>query len=254
MCEEIEQISVIVPAYNAERTLKQAVESVLAQTWGNFELIIVDDGSQDCTAEVAEALVAQDSRVQFLRNEKNRGVCYTRHRGVAAAKSQWLAFLDSDDMWMPEKLEKQVALQKRTGAKLLFTGSGFMNADGQMKQWVLHVPEKLGYRRLLKQNLVSNSSVLVRKESYLHYEVQGHNMHEDFACWLCMTRAGEFAYGIDQPLLVYRLSPSSKSGNKQKAAVMNWNTYRAVGLSLPVAAYNMIFYAINGFRKYRNLR
>lgn len=254
MCEPIEYISVIIPAYNAEKTLEFAAQSVLTQTWGNFELIIIDDGSKDNTVAVAQSIAAGDSRVRVLCNEQNRGVCYTRHRGVSEAKGKWLAFLDSDDAWHPEKLQKQVALQAKTGGKLLFTGSGFMNAEGQPKSWVLHVPEKIGYRRLLKQNLVSNSSVLVCKESFLHYEVHGERMHEDFACWLCMLRAGEFAYGIDEPLLIYRLSPASKSGNKTKAAVMNWNTYRAVGLSLPYAVYNMFFYAVNGIRKYWHLR
>lgn len=254
MSEGISYISVVMPAYNAEKTLAQAVESVLAQTWKHFELIIVDDGSQDRTVAIAREFAERDGRVRLLCNERNSGVCYTRHRGVTEAKGDWIAFLDSDDLWLPEKLEKQVALQARTGGKLLFTGSGFMNADGQKKDWVLHVPERIGYRRLLKQNLVSNSSVLVRKECFAASEVHGNNMHEDFACWLCLTRGGEYAYGVDEPLLTYRLSASSKSGNKRKAAVMNWNTYRAVGLSLPYAMYNMFFYTVNGIRKYWHLR
>jgi teichuronic acid biosynthesis glycosyltransferase TuaG len=173
---------------------------------------------------------------------------------VEAAKGRWLAFLDSDDAWAPDKLQKQVALQKERRAKLVYTGSAFMDAEGNRLEWVLHVPTQIGYRKLLKQNLVSNSSVLILKECYQRYEVMGDGMHEDFACWLKLLRSGETAHGIDEPLLIYRLSPSSKSGNKLRAAKMNWNSYRAVGMDVFEASYYMVWYAINGIRKYKHLK
>lgn len=247
-------VSVIMPAYNVEKTLAQAVDSVLTQTFEDFELIIINDCSKDRTSEIAAQYAKQDSRVVVLTNEKNSGVSLTRHKGVQAARGKWLAFLDSDDAWTVDKLEKQLQVQKKNNAKLVFTGSAFMNQDGSRKNWFLHVPERIGYKQLLKQNLISNSSVLILKECYIENEVIGDKMHEDFACWLKFLRAGEVAYGIDEPLLIYRLSPNSKSGNKIKAAKMNWNTYRAVGLRMHEVTYHMMWYVVKGILKYRNLR
>lgn len=249
-----ELISIIMPAYNAEKTVARAIESVLQQTYPHWELIVVDDCSRDGTPAMLRQLARQDERIRVLVNEENLGASHTRHRAVEAACGQWLAFLDSDDAWVSSKLEKQILLQRQTQAKLVFTGSAFMDADGEPIDWYLHVPGEIEYRKLLKQNLISNSSVLVHKQTYLQHEVIGNNMHEDFACWLRFLRAGETACGIDEPLLIYRLSAASKSGNKRKAAKMNWNAYRAAGVNIFVASYSMCWYAVNGLMKYRQLR
>lgn len=254
MDRENQFVSIIMPAYNAEKTLTHAVTSVLEQTYGNFELLIIDDCSTDGTVALAEGFCRQDSRVKLLQNEANSGASCTRHHGVSQARGQWLAFLDSDDAWAAEKLEKQIALQKRSNADLVFTGSAFMDHNSTRKDWTLHVPETISYRKLLKQNLISNSSVLVRKALFLDCECLCGGLHEDFVCWLRMLRSGAQARGIDEPLLIYRLSSTSKSGNKLKAAKMNWLAYRTAGLSIPEAAYYMGFYAVNSLKKYRNLK
>ena len=129
-----------------------------------------------------------------------------------------------------------------------------MDYEGNHIPWVLHAPAQLTYKELLKQNVISNSSALVRKELYRDYYASGDFMHEDFATWLRITKAGVVAYGIDEPLLTYRLSKSSKSGNKWKAAKMNWNTYRYIGLNPFRAAYYMVWYTIRGMKKYRHLK
>ena len=205
-------VSIIMPAYNAEKTLAQAVSSALAQSYENFELIIIDDCSTDATNTLANSF--GDSRIRVLTNSKNSGASQTRHNGVSAARGEWLAFLDSDDIWAPDKLEKQMMLQSARNADLVFTGSAFINQDGNPKDWVLHVPDTISYRKLLKQNLISNSSVLVRKERFLACECLCGGLHEDFVCWLRMLKDGALACGIDEPLLIYRLTPTSKSGNK----------------------------------------
>ena len=249
-----ELISIIMPAYNAENTLSRAVNSVLDQSYQNYELIIINDCSSDRTQALAEEYAAADSRIRVISNAENRGVSLTRHKGVENARGKWLAFLDSDDAWTVDKLEKQMALQRQQNAQLIFTSSAFMDDQESPKNWVMHVPEKIGYRTLLKQNLISNSSVLIRKSCYLEHEFIGSGVHEDFVCWLRLLRSGEFAYGIDEPLLIYRLSSGSKSGNKLEAAKMNWNAYRAVGLNFLEASYDMSWYAVNGLLKYRNLK
>lgn len=254
MNETFGLISIIMAAYNAERTIEVAINSVINQTYKNWELIIINDCSKDGTLEIVSSFAKQDKRIRIVNNAVNSGASQTRHNGLMQARGEWVAILDSDDMWTNDKLEKQIRLQEQTGAKFLFTGSAFMNDAGQRLDWVLHVPEKIGYKKLLKQNLVSNSSVLVRTDLFKQYEAIGDNMHEDFACWLQILRTGRIAYGIDEPLLIYRLSSNSKSSNKIKAAVMNWNTYRYVGLSFLEALFSEIYYTINSLKKYSKLR
>jgi sugar transferases involved in lipopolysaccharide synthesis len=253
MQEDFGLISIIMAAYNAEQTIEQAINSVLSQTYTNFELLVVNDCSKDRTVELVKKIAAKDGRVRLISNVKNSGVSYTRKHGLEEAKGSWIAILDSDDAWAPEKLEKQIDLQRRTNADLLFTGSAFMDSEGQSIDWHLHAPAEVTYRQLLKQNVLSNSSALVRKELYAKHYAIGDGMHEDFAIWLSILKKGTKAYGVDEPLLIYRIAKSSKSGNKVKAARMNWNTYRYVGLNLMEAIYYECWYIFNGIRKYRNL-
>mgnify|MGYP004626126351 CR=1 FL=1 len=247
-------ISIIMAAYNAENTIGQAITSVIQQTYTDFELIIINDCSTDRTVDVINEFIKKDTRIRLINNSKNMGVSYTRKHGLDEAKGSWIAILDSDDLWLPEKLAKQVEFQKKTNADLLYTGSGFMNVDGKQINWKLNVPEVITYRQLLKQNILSNSSALVRKDLYEKYYAVGDDMHEDFAIWLQILRNGIKAYGINEPLLIYRLDDKSKSGNKLKAAMMNWNTYRYIGLNLFEAAYYEFWYAINGLCKYKHFR
>ena len=247
-------ISIIMAAYNAEKTIGHSINSVLDQTYPNFELLVVNDCSTDGTEKLVESFAAKDSRVRLISNEKNSGVSYTRKHGLEEAKGEWIAILDSDDAWAPEKLEKQIALQEKTNADLLFTGSTFVDADGQPISWYLAAPAEVTYRRLLKQNVLSNSSALVRKELYAKHYASGDGMHEDFAIWLSILKEGRKAYGVDAPLLIYRIAKSSKSGNKFKAAKMNWNTYRYVGLNPVSALYYECWYMVKGLLKYKNLK
>ena len=252
--EKFGMVSIIMAAYNAEKTIEQAITSVLNQTYSNFELIVVNDCSKDRTVELVKSFSIIDKRVRLFSNKQNSGVSYSRRYGLKKAKGAWIAILDSDDAWMPEKLEKQIELQGKTGADLLFTGSKFMDEKGKLIEWCLHVPSVVNYKQLLKQNIVSNSSALVRKELYTKYYVTDDNMHEDFAIWLGVLKEGRKAYGIDEPLLIYRITKSSKSGNKGKAAKMNWKTYRYIGLNPVVAFYYECWYAVKGLLKYKNLR
>ena len=250
----METVSILMAAYNAEKTIGAAVSSVLAQTWKDWALIVVDDGSSDRTPAILEELQRSDDRIRLYRNEVNSGVSVTRYRALQEARGEWVAILDSDDMWKPDKLEKQMALQKRTGGDVFFTGSGFMTADGTPIDWYFPAPETVDYKTLLRQNVMSNSSVLVRRQLYAENYSHGDEMHEDFAVWLRLLRSGRIAYGINEPLLIYRLSDSSKTGDKRRAARMNWNTYRYVGLGWLPAVYYMSWYTVNGLKKHASLR
>lgn len=247
-------VSIITAAYNAEKTIETCINSVLAQSYPNWEMLIINDCSSDNTAQIVQDFIARDNRIRLIENEINSGVSFSRKVGLENARGEWIAVLDSDDAWASDKLEKQLSLASNTGAELVFTGSAFMDDDGNKLDWQLYAPAKLKYRQLLKQNLVSNSSVLVKKELYQKHYAVGDNMHEDFAIWLGITKEGKIAYGIDEPLLIYRLAKKSKSSNKVKAAKMNWKTYRYVGLNPISAAYYMCWYVIKSLLKYRHLK
>lgn len=250
-------ISIILPAYNAEKTLAESVNSVLAQSYDKIELVIIDDGSTDGTKALAEDFAIRDKRVKVLSNEENIGVLKTRIRGVRASMGQWIAFIDSDDLWDKDKLKKQMDLVQKTGCVLAYTGSGYIEVDGGTIPWVLHVPSEVTYKGLLKQNSISNSSVLVKKDIFLKYSPfsEDHrDMHEDYACWLLILKGRFRACGIDEPLITYRVYRRSMTGNKLHSAVLNWFTYRYTGLNVFQSAFYMVSYAVRGIIKYSHIR
>lgn len=250
-------VSVILPAYNCEKTLADTLESVLNQTYKDLEIILINDAAKDGTHGICESFAKRDERVRYFINTNNLGTLETRVRAINLAKGEWIAFVDSDDLWSPDKLEKQFALQKATNCDLVYTASSFINEEGQPFNWIMHVPEEITYKRLLRQNIISNSSVLMRKRDYLKYSPyteRGCDMHEDFACWLCMLRAGLTARGINEPLISYRLHKNSSSSNKVNASKLNMNTYKFIGLGFFERLFYQGCYAVNGVLKYMHFR
>ncbi|MCF0150897.1 MAG: glycosyltransferase family 2 protein [Firmicutes bacterium] len=247
-------ISIIMAAYNAEKTVAASVQSVMRQTYADWELLLIDDCSTDRTGEIAEAFAAQDPRIRVLHNPVNSGVSKTRRAGVDASSGAWLAVLDSDDLWQSDKLQKQVQTALIEDADLICTGSSFIDEEGAPYEWVLHVPRQITYRQLCFQNIISNSSVLVKKDVFLANCVEREDIHEDFACWLNVLKNDGKAVGIDEPLLIYRISRASRTGNKFRSALRNWRTYRAVGMAVPKALVCETGYMIKGVLKYKNIK
>ena len=243
-------VSIVMPAYNAAKTIKQAINSVLNQTYGDFELIVVNDCSTDETESMIADFAQKDSRIVHLNNPKNSGVSYTRNRAVACAKGEWIAFLDSDDMWTSDKLEKQVALiEKEKEAVLVYTASSFITADGDPYSYILPAEEKTDYATLLKKNLVSCSSAIVKASVMKGMKMPNDAMHEDYYVWLTILKQYKYAYGVNEPLLIYRLSNNSKSSNRIKSAKMIFRTYRAVGYSGFMSCILMLRYSVHSITK-----
>lgn len=249
------KISIITPAYNCEKYLEEAVDSVLAQTTQDWELLIIDDCSKDHTYRCMQKLAERDSRIRIFKNTQNAGAAATRNFGIRQAKGQWIAFLDSDDLWKKEKLEKQMNfLEKYPEASFLFTGSAFIEDDGMTIAHTLHVPERVNRRRLLGQNVISCSSVLIRRELMLEFPMpEEDGIHEDFATWLGILSKVPWAYGMDEPLLIYRRALASKSGEKGKSAQMNWRTYIKAEVPLLPRIFCMASYTFHGLYKYSQL-
>lgn len=272
-------VSIVMPAYNAASYIEDALQSVFSQSYTCWELIVIDDCSGDETPELlrkaehaflsrkkqsippmssADALkgIRAFPEIRILRNTKNMGVSYSRNRGILEASGDYIAFLDSDDLWAGDKLEKQLALIKKKeregqSPSLVFTGSAFIKG-GTPLEYTLSVPEIMDYKTLLKQNLISCSSVLIHRELLLKYPMpeSGLPFHEDFALWLVILRNEGNAFGINLPLITYRVSAASKSGNKLMAAKMNWNTYKYAGIPLGSRLYYMLQYSIRSILKW----
>lgn len=246
-------VSIIMPAYNSEKYITDSINSVIAQTYKNWELIIIDDCSIDDTARIASEFQINEPRIYLYKNRYNCGVSETRNFGISIANAQWIAFLDSDDIWDTQKLEIQIKYALENHSDFLFTGVVFIKEDGTSLSWIMNVPQIVSYKQLLKHNIISCSSVLIRKELIENIGMHDDRTHEDFALWLSVLKNGNKACGIDEPLLSYRLSEGSKSGNKLKSIVMSYRTYRSVGFSIFNSLYYLLFLIINGIRKYSKI-
>ena len=249
------KISVIMPVYNAQKTLKTAINSVISQSFGDFELIVIDDCSKDASLEILKELAKNDQRIVVLENEKNIGVAKTRNHGISKASGEWIAFLDSDDMWREDKLEKQLSLLERNeGAIISYTASAFMDNDGNPFDYVMEAEVKTNYNTLLKKNLLSCSSVMIKTEIMQKIEMPNDKMHEDYYVWLSVLKKTDYAYGLNEPLLIYRLSSNSKSSSRLKSALMTYNTYRAVGYCVVTAAIFTARYTIHSVKKRNSIK
>jgi teichuronic acid biosynthesis glycosyltransferase TuaG len=249
-----ELISIIMPAYNSERYIGDAIKSVIGQTYQHWELVVIDDGSRDNTIRVAEELSRADNRIKLYTNKKNQGVSATRNRGISLASGDWIAFLDSDDMWVKDKLEKQVVHSQKLCVDFLFTGSSFINEEGDFYQGIFEVPEKVTYRKLRTHNVISCSSVLIKKRFFADIQMENDDMHEDYAVWLRVLGTGVSAIGINEPLLIYRISRNSKSGNKMKTIKMTYKVFRFIGINPIGSTYFMLRHILGSIKKYRKIK
>ncbi len=250
----MKKISVIMPVYNASRFLRESIDSVLKQTYIDFELILVNDGSKDKSLHIMREYESTDKRVRVFSNDRNRGVSYTRNFGVSQAQGEYVALIDSDDMWAEDKLEKQMNLMnKYNDTDICYTGSAFVDTNSNMSDFVFNVPQKVDYKTLLKQNVISCSSVLIKRELLIRYPMAHDNMHEDFVVWLSVLKNGGVARGINEPLLIYRVDKNSKSGNKFKSLMMGYRVYKYMGINFFMRCYYMVSYIIKGIKKHSSI-
>lgn len=250
----MKKISIVMPVYNASRFLRESIDSVLSQTYREFELILVDDCSKDDSLSIMKNYEQADKRVKVFSNKENRGVSYTRNFGVSKAESEYIALIDSDDMWSEDKLFKQIELfEKFPDTDICFTGSAFVDTNSVRSDFVFSVPQKVDYKTLLKQNVISCSSVLIKKQWLIKYPMAHDNMHEDFVVWLSVLKNGGVARAVNEPLLIYRVDRNSKSGNKFKSLMMGYRVYKYMGINFFMRCYYMMSYIIRGIKKHGSI-
>lgn len=243
-------VSIITPMYNAKRFVALTIESVLAQTYTNWEMIIVDDCSTDDSAAIVKEYSNKDSRVKYFKLEKNSGIAKARNFALEMAKGRYVAFLDSDDIWKPQKLEKQLEFMNENGAHFCHSACDVIREDGTPTGQVRHIPFRVDYKGLLPGDCIACLTVVIDRK-YIKDPVMPYIHHEDYAAWLdVLKKYDEVALGLDEVLASYRVSANSKSGNKVKAAKWTWNIYRKY-LKLPIvkSCYYFVGYAVKAVLK-----
>ena len=218
-------ISVVMPLFNAEQYVASSIESVRCQTFREWELLILDDGSEDGSAQIAEQYAREDGRIRVFRNERNRGVAYTRNRAMEMARGEWIALLDCDDLWREEKLERQLAKASERCAELVYASyTLFRKESGKRKNYI--VPESVTYDSMLRENVIGCSTVLVRRELMKEHHFRPDYDLEDYALWLELLRNGHRFAGCTEVLVDWRILNGSRSSRKLRSAGKRWNVYR----------------------------
>ena len=242
-----ELVSIIVPVYNVEKFIRETMDSVLAQTYPHWELLLVEDGSGDSSAEVIEAYIKekQETRIRLLRQPSNQGAAKARNRGVQEARGRYLAYLDADDLWVPEKLERQLLFMAEKGAAFSFTGYEFADENGVGMGKSVRVPETLHYRQALSNTTIFTTTVMFDTDRISRELLEMPVVKsEDTALWWKVLRMGYTAYGLDENLVKYRRPGRTLSSNKLVAIRRIWNLYRKVeGLSLVRSMWHFCFWA-----------
>lgn len=249
--KSIPTVSVIMPTYNAEQYIEEAVESVLNQTLSDLELIIIDDCSKDKTRELINKFSQCDDRVHVMENEINSGVARTRNYGMELSRGKYIAFLDSDDVWHRDKLEKQVSLAKSSKADIIYSTYSLMTDQGEKIYNDFVVPETVDFEQMLTCNYLGCSTVMLTKKIVDKYKFNMDFFHEDYVLWLRLLQDGYKAAGVVESLVDYRVLQTSKSSNKWSSAKQRWNIYRKyLNLAFGKSVKYSIKYAIRGISKY----
>lgn len=244
-----ELVSIIIPVYNVRDYIIETIGSVCAQTYTGWELLLIEDGSTDGTTDEIERYLDEikDARIRLIRQASNQGAARSRNRGVREAQGRYIAFLDADDLWEPQKLERQMAFLRDREAAFTFTGYEFADEHGRGTGRVVRVPETLTYRQALKNTTIFTSTVLFDTDRIAREELEMPVIKsEDTALWWRILREGYVAQGLDENLVRYRRAGKSLSSNKIEAVRRIWNLYRrAEGMSVPASAWNFCFWAVN---------
>lgn len=221
-------VSIITPAYNCAKFIEDTVACVIKQTYPNWEMLIVDDCSTDNTREVIEEIMRGEPRVKYLALEKNSGAAVARTRGMQEAEGEYIAFLDSDDIWLPEKLEKQIAFMQSNGYAFTCTSYEQVDENGKPLGTVRAAKEKMNYRQLLRSCPVGNSTVMYSVARLGKFTVPNIRKRNDYALWLTILKKEEYVRGLPEVLTQYRIRANSISRNKFSLIKYHWHLYHEI--------------------------
>lgn len=244
-------VSVITAMYNSEKYINATIDSVLAQTFDNWEMIIVDDGSTDRSAEIVRTRSSADERIKFYQLSRNHGMPFAaRNLATEKAQGRYIAFLDSDDRWLPEKLERQLQFMSENKYPVTFTSYSKVYEEEKAKTKVINIQKKIiSFEDLLKTNHIGCLTAMydVKQTGKL---IQYEHKYEDYIMWLLLLKKGFKAYGMNEVLGIYRVHKKSISTNKFKMARINWKIYRNImKLDIFMSSWYFVHYCLNGWKK-----
>lgn len=247
------KVSIIVPVYNVEKFIARTIDSVRSQTYEDWELLLIMDGCTDGTLQVIEQYCdrAKDERIRVIHQPQNMGAACARNRGVAEARGRYIAYLDSDDLWRKDKLEKQLAFMEEKGAAFSFTGYEFADENGKGLGKVVRVPAVMEYKDALKNTTIFTTTVIFDTQKIDRKLLEMPQIKsEDTALWWKVLKNGYSAYGLDENLALYRRAGQSLSSNKLEAIRRIWNLYRrSERLSIIKSAYYFCFWAVRAVKR-----
>lgn len=245
-------VSIVTPAYNSVATIEGTIQSVLSQTYQDWELLVViDGGTKDMTPEVVLKYGENDRRIRLLKVPQGKGLALSRNYALSQAKGQYIAFLDSDDIWLPQKLEKQLRHLKQNHGAFATHRYRRMSFDEKTVGHLMSIPEKITYNDLLVNNVIGCLTVLIDQEQTgpLQFE---ETKHEDFLLWLSILKKGFHCYGLQEDLARYRIVPSSRSANKFEMAIVRWKILRKhERLNVFSSLYYLTGYVATSLNKYK---
>lgn len=252
-------VSIIVPVHNAENFIEDTIDCVRGQSYKNWELILIEDGSTDHTMDKMSAYLEEirDERIRLVERkigspeEKSFGAARARNLGISLAEGRYIAYLDADDRWREDKLERELAFLQDKQAGFVFTGYEFGDEKAEGTGKVVHVPETLSYEQALANTTIFTSTVMMDTEKIDKALMEmPYIKSEDTASWWKILKTGVTAYGLDENLVIYRRAGKSLSSNKIEALRRIWNLYRqAAGLSVFASACHFVPWAYRAVKR-----
>ncbi len=238
-------VSVIIPVYNAEAVLERSIGSVLAQEFENWELVAVDDASQDRSFEILQEFAARDPRIHVWAMEENSGAGAARNLAMHHARGRYFAFLDADDEWLPQKLQRQIEFMQ--SRQIAFSCTAY---ERVRRGRVIHVPEKADYDDLADNNTVATLTAVYDASLLGKHKMPLIRRRQDYALWLTLLEHVDYVYGLDEVLARYHSGQRSLSSNKFLAARDQWRFFRGtLGLDFGRSVRLFGSYARNALRR-----
>lgn len=245
-------VSVITPSFNSARFIAETIDCVQNQSYSNWEMLIVDDFSDDNSVALIKEYMEKDSRIKLIELNANLGAAVARNEALRIAKGKYVAFLDADDLWENTKLEKQIGFMQENGYSFTFSAYTAMDESGEALCKDLTFPDKVSYKDLLKTCSVGCLTVILDKEKLGRIEMPPLKRGQDYVLWLNLLKEIEWAYCYPESLAKYRILDNSLSRNKFKKLKSQWGIYRSLmGINLFKSFYYVIHYIYFGLKKNR---
>lgn len=244
------KVSVIIPVYNKEKHIEKCLDSVLNQTYNNLEIIIIDDASTDSSSSIVENI--EDKRIKIISLPENKGVSTARNKGIEFSTGDYICFLDADDFWVLNKIERQVKFIESNNYSFIYSGYDYLKKGKRRKA---KVPKSLNYNQLLKNHAIFTSTVMLNMKHLKKEEIFMPNIEigQDYGTWWSILKKGITAYGITETLAIYRVGEKSLSSNKIKAVDGTWNLFGKENLNFIKRLYCFMCYGANAIKRRVNI-